>query len=183
MDRFLAFSHRAKEAIHLILGWIGSAMLLILTLFALLEIIRRYIFGVVFEWGQDAIIVGMVAAVAFYFCVTQVRRSHLVMNAIVQLLHGRGYYRSIGILRIAVSAIIVVFCGAIGVTGWDTLSYAWNRNLSTYSLLIPLWPFYLILMSGFLLMAFVAFLQTIEDIVSFVRGEHFDAEIELTTDV
>ncbi len=183
MDGFLAISHRVKEAIFTILGWIGSAMLLVLTLFALLEIVRRYIFGVVFEWGQDAIIVGMVAAVAFYFCVTQVRRSHLVMNAVVQLLHTRGHYKTIGILKIVVSAIIVLFCGAVGITGWDTLSYAWDRNLTTYSLLIPLWPFYLILMFGFLLMASVAALQTVEDIVSFVRGEHFDAEIEMTTDV
>jgi hypothetical protein len=38
-------------------------------------------------------------------------------------------------------------------------------------------------MFGFLLMAFVASLQTVEDIVSYVRGEHFDAEIEMTTDV
>ncbi len=183
MDGFLALSHRAKEAIQLVLGWIGAAMLLLLTLFALLEIVRRYIFGVVFEWGQDAMIVGMVSAVAFYFCVTQVRRSHLVMNAAVQLMHGRGLFRSVGILKIVVSAVIVLFCTAVGITGWSTLSYAWERNLTTYSLLIPLWPFYFILMFGFLLMAFVAFLQTVEDIVSFVRGEHFDAEIEMTTDV
>jgi len=183
MDGFLAFSGRAKDAIHSILGWIGSAMLLVLTLFALLEIIRRYIFGVVFEWGQDAIIVGMVSAVAVYFGVTQIRRSHLVMNAAVQLMHARGLYKTVGILKIAVSAIIVLFCGAVGVTGWATLGYAWDRNLTTYSLLIPLWPFYLILMFGFFLMAFVAFLQTVEDIVSFARGEHLDAEIEITTDV
>ncbi len=183
MDGFLAFSNRLKETIHLVLGWIASAMLLLLTLFALLEIVRRYIFGVVFEWGQDAIIVGMVAAVAFYFCVTQVRRSHLVMNAIMQLLHARGHLKAVGIARIAVSAGIVLFCGAVGITGWPTLSYAWERDLSTYSLLIPLWPFYLILMVGFLLMALVAFLQTIEDIVSFARGEYLDAEIEMTTDV
>ena len=183
MDGFLAFSQRAKDAIYSVLGWVASAMLLALTLFALLEIVRRYLFSVVFEWGQDAIIVGMVSAVAFYFCVTQVRRSHLVMNAIVQLLHARGHYRTVGILRIVVSAAIVLFCGSIGITGWDTLSYAWDRDLTTYSLLIPQWPFYLILMLGFLLMAFVAFLQTIEDIVSFARGEHFDADMELTTDV
>ncbi|MDG2286856.1 MAG: hypothetical protein P8N43_15225, partial [Alphaproteobacteria bacterium] len=82
MDRFLATSHQLKEAIHSTLSWVSSALLLVLTLFALLEIVRRYIFGVVFEWGQDAIIVGMVSAVAFYFAVTQVRRGHLVMSAI-----------------------------------------------------------------------------------------------------
>ena len=183
MDGFLAFSSKLKELIHTVLGWVSSVILLILTLFALLEIVRRYIFGVVFEWRQDGIIVGMVAAVALYFCVTQVRRSHLVMNAIIQLLHSRGHLKAVGIAKIVVSAGIVLFCGAIGITGWPTLEYAFNRDLSTYSLLIPRWPFYLILMAGFLLMALVALLQTVEDIISFARGEYLDAEMELTTDV
>jgi TRAP-type C4-dicarboxylate transport system permease small subunit len=183
MDTFLTFSHRVKDAINLVLGWIASALLLILTLFTLLEIIRRYIFSVVFEWGQDAIIVGMIAAVAFYIGVTQTRRSHLVMNAVVQIFHARGHYRVVGLLRIVVSAIIALFCGSLSITGWSTLSYALDKDTSTYSLLIPLWPFYLILMLGFGLMAFIAFLQMIEDIISYVRGEHLDGEIEIITDI
>ena len=183
MDRFLAFSNRVKELIYSILGWVASALLLVPTLFTTLEIIRRYIFGVVFEWGQDAMIVGMVSAVALYFGVTQIRRGHLVMNALVVLVHSRGYYKTVGITKIVVSAIIVLFCGSVGITGWSTLSYAWDRNLTTYSLLIPQWPFYLILMFGFLLTAFVALLQMIEDIIGFSRGDHLDSEIELTTDV
>lgn len=183
MDVFLAFSERVKNLIDVVVGWISAVMLLLLTLFALLEIIRRYIFGVVFEWGQDALIVGMVAAVALYFGVTQIRRSHLVMNAIVQLLHTRGYLKTVGILKIIVSAIIFLFCAAIGITGWPTLSYAIDRELTTYSLLIPLWPFYLILMFGFLLMALIAFLQLIEDIIAFIRQDYLDAEVEITTDV
>ena len=59
MDAFLAFSGQAKHWIERVVGFVSAAMLIVLTLFALLEIIRRYIFGVVFEWGQDAIIVGM----------------------------------------------------------------------------------------------------------------------------
>ena len=55
--------------------------------------------------------------------------------------------------------------------------------MTTYSLLIPLWPFYLILLFGFLLMAFIAFLQMVEDIISFSRGEYLDAKIESTTDI
>ncbi len=183
MDAFLAFSKRVKDFVDSVLGWVASALLLGLTLFALLEIVRRYIFGVVFEWGQDAIIVGMVSAVALYIAVTQVRRGHLVMNAIVQLINSRGHYKTVGIFKIMVSVVIVLFCGSVGITGWSTLSYAWDRNLTTYSLLIPQWPFYLFLMFGFLLMAFIALLQTIEDIISFVRGEHLDGEVEITTDV
>jgi len=38
-------------------------------------------------------------------------------------------------------------------------------------------------MFSFILMAFVGFLQMIEDIISFVRGEYLEAEMEATTDV
>ena len=183
MDSFLAFSQRFKDLVDKVLGGIAAVMLLILTLFGLLEIIRRYIFGVVFEWGQDGIIVGMVAAVSLYICVTQTRRSHLVMNAVIQLLSAKGYHNLVGFLRIIVSGIIALFCGALSITGWPTLSYAIERELSTYSLLIPLWPFFLLLMFGFGLMAFIAFLQMIEDIISFKRGEHLKGEIELVTDI
>lgn len=183
MDEFLAFSRRVQEWVHSVLGWISSVMMLVLTVFALVEMVRRYIFSVVFEWGQDAMIVGMVSAVALYFGVTQVRRGHLVMGAILQLLHARGHHMAVGAAKIVVSTVIALFCGAIGVTGWPTLTYALDRDLTTYSLLIPLWPFYVILMFGFLLMAFIAFLQLIEDIVSFARKEYLDAEFEATTDV
>ena len=183
MDAFLAFSTRVKAIVDSVLGTIAAVMLLILTLFALLEIVRRYVFSVVFEWGQDAVIVGMIATVSIYIAVTQIRRSHLVMNAIIQLLHSRGYYRTCGALKIVTSALVSVFCGAIGVTGWPTLTYAFERDLMTYSLLIPLWPFYLILMIGFLLMSFIALLQLGEDIIAFIRKEYLDGEIELITDV
>lgn len=183
MDSFLAFSRIVKDGIERLVGWVSAVMLLVLTLFALLEIVRRYIFGVVFEWGQDALILGMVSAVALYFGVTQIRRSHLVMNAIVQLLHSRGYLRAVGALKVVVSAIIMAFCAAIGITGWPTLSYAIDRDLTSYSLLIPLWPFYLILMFGFILMSFIALLQLIEDIIGFIRKDYLDADMEITTDV
>ena len=183
MDAFLAFSHRLKEAVYSAVGWVASAMLLVLTLFALVEIVRRYIFSVVFEWGQDAIIVGMVSAVAIYFGVTQVRRGHLMMHAVVQWLYSRGHLKTVAILRLVTSVTILVFCFAVGISGWSTFGYAWDRDLSTYSLIIPLWPFYLILMFGFLFTAFIALLQLIEDILGFMRGDYIDADIEVTTDV
>ena len=183
MDSFLAFSRVMKDGIERVVGWVSAVMLLLLTLFALLEIIRRYIFGVVFEWGQDVLILGMVSAVALYFGVTQIRRSHLVMNAIIQLLHSRGFFKTVGALKVVVSVIIMAFCAAIGITGWPTLSYAIDRDLTSYSLLIPLWPFYLILMFGFILMSLIAMLQLIEDIIAFIRKDYLDADMEITTDV
>ncbi|MBT6274835.1 MAG: TRAP transporter small permease subunit [Chromatiales bacterium] len=183
MDGFLEFSHRVKALISSVLGTITVVMLLILTGFSLLEIVRRYIFGSAYEWGNDALVLGMIATVSLYFCVTQTRRSHLVMNAILQLLQSRGFLKTVGLLNILVSAIVVVFCFAIGITGWSTLDYSIARDLRSYSLIVPLWPFFLTMMVGFLLMGLVAFLQLIEDIISYKRKEYLDAEVELITDV
>ena len=183
MNGFLALSTRIKAVIGSVLGTVTAVAMLILTGFALLEIVRRYVFGVVYEWGNDALVLGMIATVSLYFCVTQIRRSHLVMSAVVQLLHAKGFFRTVGMLKIVVSALVMVFCITIGVTGWSTLSYSWARDLRSYSLIVPMWPFFLTLMIGFVLMGFLAFLQFIEDIISFRRKEHLDAEIELVTDV
>ena len=47
------------------------------TWLAISEVARRYIFGVVFDWGQDAVTYGMVGSLFLYFAVTQAKRSHL----------------------------------------------------------------------------------------------------------
>ena len=46
-----------------------------------------------------------------------------------------------------------------------------------------MWPFYFILALGMGLMSLVACLQFIEDIHSYVKGDHFTAEVEAATDV
>ena len=183
MDRVLMFSRIVQDVIWRLLGWLSSALLLGLTLFALLEIVRRYVFGVIFEWGQDAVIFSIVTAVVLSFCVIQVRRGHLVMNAIVLLLHERGLYKTVGFLKVIASAMIALLCGALGVTGWSTLDHALARDLTTYSRLIPLWPVYLLLIIGFLLTSLMAFLQCVEDVTALVRGTGLDAKIEAATDV
>ena len=46
-----------------------------------------------------------------------------------------------------------------------------------------MWPFYFILALGMGLMSLVACLQFIEDIHSYIKGDHFTAEVEAATDV
>ena len=66
MTSFYKISNLIKSYISLILGNLSAYLMIGVTLFALAEIIRRYIFGVVFEWGQDAVIYAMVSSVALY---------------------------------------------------------------------------------------------------------------------
>jgi len=56
MNLFYKISNSIKSKITLVLGNCSAYLMIAVTLFALAEIIRRYIFGVVFQWGQDAVI-------------------------------------------------------------------------------------------------------------------------------
>ena len=183
MSQFLIISNKIKQTIEYVLGRLSSVVLIVMVLFALAEIIRRYIFGVVFEWGQDAVIYAMVLTVSLFICVTQINRNHLVMSAFLQLLDAKGFYRTVGFCKILISLIIFIFALSISVTGWSTVEYSYEMEEKTQSLWIPLWPFHFGLLVGFSLMALVAFLQTIEDIISYMKGEHFTSRVEVATDV
>ena len=107
MNSFYKISNILKSKINLVLGNCSAYLMIAVTIFALAEIIRRYIFGVVFEWGQDAVIYAMVSSVALYICVTQIKRGHLVMSAVLQLLNAKGFHRTVGSLKIFVSFFIL----------------------------------------------------------------------------
>ena len=46
-----------------------------------------------------------------------------------------------------------------------------------------MWPFHFILATGMGLMCVVSFLQFIEDIDAYRKGDHFTTEVEVATDV
>ena len=183
MSEFIKISNKIKSIIEYILGRVCSITMILMVLFALAEIIRRYIFGVVFEWGQDAVIYAMVFSVSLFICVTQINRNHLVMSAVLQLLDAKGFYRTVGACKIFVSLIIFIFAFSLTITGWSTVEYSYEMEEKTQSLWIPLWPFHVSLLVGIGLMSLVAFLQIIEDIISYKKGEHFISRVEVATDV
>ena len=183
MDNFYKISNIIQSSISSVLGKCSALLMIAVTLFALAEIIRRYIFGVVFEWGQDAVIYMMVSSVAFYICVTQINRNHLVMSAVLQLLNTKGFHRTVGFCKIFVSLFVSVFTGSLTYTAYSTVEYSIQIGERTESLFFFMWPFYFILALGMGLMSLVAFLQFIEDIHSYIKGDHFTAEVEAATDV
>jgi len=183
MENFYNISHKIQNIITSILGRCSAFLMIAVTLFALAEIIRRYAFGVVFEWGQDAVIYMMVSSVAFYICVTQINRNHLVMSAVLQLLNAKGFHRTVGFSKIFVSFFVSLFTGSLTFTAYSTIEYSIQLGEKTESLFFLMWPFYFILALGMGLMSLVAFLQLIEDIHSYIKGDHFTAEVEAATDV
>jgi TRAP-type C4-dicarboxylate transport system permease small subunit len=183
MNSFYKISNTIKSNINLVLGNCSAYLMIAVTLFALSEIIRRYIFGVIFQWGQDAVIYAMVSSVAFYICVTQIKRGHLVMSAVLQLLNAKGFHRTVGSFKIFVSLFTSFFTGSLTLTAYSTIQYSIKIGEKTESLFFYMWPFHLLLAIGMGLMCVVSFLQFIEDIHSYIKGDHFTDEVEVATDV
>lgn len=131
------------------------------TLLALLEVVRRYAFGVSFEWQQDAVTFFILGAIFLYFGISQRRGSHLNVNLLVGVLDEFGpRARRAGEL-IKVIAAAFSFAFLLAVVWWgipevrDSLRYA----ARTESLAFPLWPFLVALLAGFAFMAVSLFFQ------------------------
>ena len=73
-----------------VVGYGAAIVVLGSVLLALLEIVRRYVFGVVFHWGQDAVTYFILGSVFLFFAVTQARRSHLAVTALLDVFKRRG---------------------------------------------------------------------------------------------
>jgi TRAP-type C4-dicarboxylate transport system permease small subunit len=148
----------------------AALVLLGATILALVEIVRRYMFGVVFDWGQDAVTYYMVAAV-FIFCgVTQARRSHLAMSAAMDVLRAKGFEKVVLVVRTFVTAISLALFSCFAWWGIPTVERMYMLHRKSQSMVVELWPFMLCLVIAFALMALTTLFQLYQDIQA-VRGK------------
>ena len=56
------------------------------TLLALLEVVRRYVLGLSFEWQQDAVTYFILSGVFLYFSISQRRNAHLAVTLLPEVL-------------------------------------------------------------------------------------------------
>ena len=73
-----------------VLAPVASVVMIGATLLALVEIVRRYVFGVSFDWQADAVTYFMLTAVFLYFSVSQRRGEHLTVTVVVETLDAVG---------------------------------------------------------------------------------------------
>ncbi len=167
-----------------VIGNIAAFVLFAATALAIIEIFRRYIFGVVFEWGQDAVTYMVISAMFLYFAVTQASRGHLIMSAAIDALRAKGYNRLILFLRFVVSCIsLSVFVGFTN-WGWPTLQRTIMMERKTQSMVLELWPFQACLIIGFGLMAVVTMFHLYQDIRGIIGKPVFPwAPAEESTDI
>lgn len=136
--------------------YVAASLLLGMTLLAGLEVIRRYIFGVSFEWQQDAVTYGILAGVFLFFAVTQSRKAHLRVTIVLLMLREKG-----GRWGRVVASIFEIFGAVVGVTfcvwtvwwGVDVVELMILQQRMTESLVFLLWPFFVVFQVS---MAFLA---------------------------
>jgi C4-dicarboxylate transporter, DctQ subunit len=154
-----------------VLGPAAGLLLLGMTLLALLEVVRRYVFGQSFEWQQDAVTFITLSAVFLYFSTAQRRGAHLTVTLITDTLQalGPGSQRAAAVIRLFATTFAFLFLVAVLWWGLPEVRESIHYESRTESLAFPLWPFLLSLYVGFAFMAVTMFFQLYRDVQKF-RG-------------
>jgi TRAP-type C4-dicarboxylate transport system permease small subunit len=140
----------------------AAALLLVaMTLLALLEVGRRYIFGYSFEWQQDAVTFFTLSGIFLYFSVAQQKRAHLCVTVVPELLAlaGPRGRRAAEAVKLFASVFAVVFLTAVVWWGIPEVEEAIHYESRTESLVFPMWPFLLALLLGFAFMCLTTLFQ------------------------
>ena len=149
-----------------LLGPAAALLLLGCTLLALLEVVRRYAFGLSFYWQQDFVTYVILSAVFLYFGIAQRNESHLSVTVFLELAEAVGprARKAAEIVRLA--SVIFSFLFLLAVVWWGVPEVLDSQkfNTRTESLLLPLAPFLWVLLVGFTFMAIQLFFQVYRDI-------------------
>lgn len=155
-----------------VLGPVAALLLFGCTLLALLEVVRRYAFGVSFYWQQDFVTYVILSGVFLYFCIAQRSDSHLSVTVFLELAEAAGprARKAAEIIRLASVTFSFLFLLAVVWWGIPEVLDSQKYNTRTESLLLPLAPFLWVLLVGFTFMAIQLFFQVYRDIQK-MRGK------------
>jgi TRAP-type C4-dicarboxylate transport system permease small subunit len=145
----------------------AAALVLIgTTVLALVEVVRRYAFGLSYEWQQDAVTFFTLSAVYLFFGISQRREEHLTVSILTDSLDALGprARRAAGWIRLVALLFSFVFLVAVVWWGLPEVRDAFEFESRTESLAFPMAPFLVALMAGFVLMAVSLFFQIYRDI-------------------
>ena len=134
---------------------VAAVLLVAMTLLALLEVVRRYVFGYSFEWQQDAVTFFTLSGIFLYFSVAQLKRSHLSVTVLPELLAVAGPRGRLAaeLVRLLAGAFAFLFLLAVVWWGLPEVRDSLEFESRTESLAFPMWPFLLALLLGFGFMA------------------------------
>jgi TRAP-type C4-dicarboxylate transport system permease small subunit len=125
------------------------------TLLALLEVGRRYLLGLSFEWQQDAVTFFILSGVFLYFSVSQRRDAHLTVTLVPELFQffGGRWRKAAEVVKLVALLYSCAFMAAVVWWGLPEVEDSLKYESRTESLAFPMWPFLAVLLASFALMA------------------------------
>lgn len=143
------------------LAHVAALLLLGCTLLALLEVLRRYLFGFSYEWQQDAVTFFTLSGVFLYFSIAQRREAHLSVTVVPEVLAvlGPRARRAADVVKLIALVFSLFFLAAVVWWGIPEVEDALKYETRTESLGFPMWPFLAALLLGFAFMAVTMLFQ------------------------
>ena len=135
------------------LGHAAALLFVGATLLALVEVVRRYLFGLSFEWQQDAVTYFILSGVFLYFGISQRRDAHLAVTLVPELLSHFGLRKTEVAIRLFARVFSLVFLAAVVWWGIPEIEDAVKYESRSESLSFPMWPFLAVLIVSFAFMA------------------------------
>jgi len=144
----------------------AGLLLLGSTLLALLEVVRRYVLGLSYEWQQDAVTYFMLSGVFLYFSIAQRREAHLTVTLFVQVLENLGPRMRLVAEFIKIFTMIFSFVFMLVVVWWGVPEVLETQHYGSRSesLAYPMAPFLWVLLASFASMAVTLFFQIYREI-------------------
>ncbi|HSG75427.1 MAG TPA: TRAP transporter small permease [Burkholderiales bacterium] len=155
----------------------AALILLACTLLALLEVVRRYVFGVSYEWQQDAVTFFIVSAVFLYFGISQRHNEHLNVVLLLEVLQAAGprARQAAEIIKLVALVLSLIFMIAVVWWGIPEVEDAMKYASRTESLAFPMAPFLWALIVGFAFMGITMVFQIYFEIQK-LRGREVPEE-------
>jgi TRAP-type C4-dicarboxylate transport system permease small subunit len=125
-------------------------------------VVRRYVFGVSYEWQQDAVTYFLLTAVFLYFGISQRRGTHLIVDVFLHAVRAVGPRSRRVVEYLEVAAILIAFLFMLAVVWWGLEEVLESQRDAprTESLEFPLAPFLWALLFGFSCMVVSLFFQS-----------------------
>ncbi|HLT02169.1 MAG TPA: TRAP transporter small permease [Geminicoccaceae bacterium] len=159
-----------------VVGTVAALTLVAVTVFAVSEMLTRYVAGHTFEWGQDAVTYLVVSATFLYFGASQAKRAHLAVTALPDWLRSGGRIRAAVAIRAFALLCVVLFVAGFVYWGLPAAARTFRVGTVTESLALPMWPFQYALVVGITMMGVTALFQLYRDVMRLFGRDVFPWE-------
>jgi TRAP-type C4-dicarboxylate transport system permease small subunit len=159
---------------------ITAVMFLGPILLAIVEVIRRYVFGVSWSWQQDVVTYTILSAVYIFFAITHRKGGHLRVSLFVGLLEkaGGGYRKTAHLMNLLAHSAAILYLAYFTYYGIKMTQNSFRSGRLVFSQVMPFWPFFLVLTIGIGFMCITTFFHLYREVLAMAGRDVLPEEVE-----